>query len=44
MNYEPISVTERTLSTKNEYMKLAVPMEDNPYFDKKYRHFCTGDR
>lgn len=44
MKYEPIPVTARTLSTKNEYMKLAVPMEDNPYVDKKYRHFCTGDR
>jgi len=44
MKYLPLPVTARTLNTKSEYMKLAVPMEDNPYVDKKYRHFCTGDR
>lgn len=44
MKYTPIPVTSRTLNTKAEYRKMAVPMEDDPYVDKKYRHFCTGDR
>ncbi len=44
MTYTPIPVTERTLKVKEEYLRMAVPMEDNPYVDKRCRHFYTGDR
>lgn len=44
MKYAPIPMSERTQKIKNEYLKMAVPMEDNPYVDKKFKHFCTGDR
>jgi pyruvate-formate lyase len=44
MLYKPVPVSERIHKIKDEYKKMAVPQEDNPYVDKKYRHFCTGDR
>ncbi len=44
MDYQPIPVTARTLAIKQEYMQMPVPLEDDPYTDKKYKHFCTGDR
>ncbi len=44
MGYVPSAVSERIKRLREAYMKLPVPMEDNPYVDKKYRHFCTGDR
>ena len=42
--YQPIPISERTKRIKSQYKTLPVPQEDNPYMDKKYRHFCTGDR
>ena len=44
MRYQPIPVTENTLKIRQEYLSMPVAMEDNPYIDRKYRHFCTGDR
>ena len=43
-NYQPIPISDRTKKIKDQYKTLPVPQEDNPYMDKKYRHFCTGDR
>ena len=43
-NYQPIAISNRTRKIKKQYKSLPVPQEDNPYIDKKYRHFCTGDR
>ena len=42
--YQPIPISNRTKRIKAQYKTLPVPQEDNPYIDKKYRHFCTGDR
>ena len=44
MKYPPIAMTWRTQKIREEYLKMPVPQEDNPYLDKKYKHFCTGDR
>ena len=44
MKYQPLAISQRVKGIKEEYMKLPVPQETNPYVDKKYRHFCTGDR
>ena len=44
MKYQPLAISNRVRNIKEEYKKLPVPMETNPYIDKKYRHFCTGDR
>lgn len=44
MKYQPLVISERVKNIKEEYKKLPVPQETNPYIDKKYRHFCTGDR
>ena len=44
MAYRPIPVTQNTLKLREEYMKSPVAQEDNPYIDRKFRHFCTGDR
>ena len=44
MMYSPIPVSLNTLKIREEYLKMPVAMEDNPYIDRKYRHFCTGDR
>jgi len=41
---QPIPISNRTKRIKEQYKRLPVPQEDNPYTDKKYRHFCTGDR
>jgi len=43
-NYQPISISDRTRKINEQYKALPVPQEDDPYIDKKYRHFCTGDR
>lgn len=43
-NYQPIAISNRTSKIKKQYKSLPVPQEDDPYTDKKYRHFCTGDR
>ena len=43
-NYQPIAISNRTSKIKKQYKSLPVPQEDNPYIDKKFRHFCTGDR
>ena len=42
--YQPLEITERTKKIKEQYLTLPVPKEEDPYVDKKYRHFCTGDR
>ncbi len=44
MTYQPLPISDRLQKLKVEYAKLPVPQETNPYIDKKYRHFCTGDR
>lgn len=44
MKYQPLALSERVKNIKEAYKKLPVPQETNPYIDKKYRHFCTGDR
>ena len=43
-DYRPNPISNRTKKIKAQYKTLPVPQEDNPYIDKKYRHFCTGDR
>ena len=43
-DYRPIPISNRTKKIKAHSKTLPVPQEDNPYIDKKYRHFCTGDR
>ena len=43
-DYQPIPISDRTKKIKAQYKCLPVPQEDDPYTDKKYRHFCTGDR
>ncbi len=44
MKYQPLPISDRIQKIKEEYKTLPVPQETNPYVDKKYRHFCTGDR
>ena len=44
MSYLEIPITERTKKIKESYLSMPVPQEVNPYVDKKYRKFCTGDR
>ncbi len=44
MKYQPLPISVRVKKIKEEYRGLPVPQETNPYVDKKYRHFCTGDR
>ncbi len=44
MSYTPIPLTDRIRSLLSEYKRLPVPMEDNPYIDKKFKNFGTGDR
>lgn len=43
-DYQPLPISERIAKVRAQYMTLPVPKEDNPYLDRKYRHFCTGDR
>lgn len=44
MRYQAIPITDRTKRIKEAYMKMPVPQEVNPYIDKKYKGFGTGDR
>lgn len=44
MSYHPLPISVRIQKVKEQYRRLPVPQETNPYVDKKYRHFCTGDR
>lgn len=44
MKYQPLPISDRVKMIIDEYKMLPVPQETNPYVDKKYRHFCTGDR
>lgn len=44
MAYQPLPISARVRQLKESYQQLPVPQETNPYVDKKYRHFCTGDR
>lgn len=44
MRYVSIPITERTKRIRKSYLEMPVPQENNPYIDKKYRRFCTGDR
>ena len=44
MKYVAVPVSERIERLKEQYTHLPVPMEANPYIDKKYRGFATGDR
>ena len=44
MKYQEIAMTERTKRLRKAYLQLPVAQEANPYVDKKYRRFCTGDR
>lgn len=43
-DYQPIPISNRTQRIRAQYKTLPVPQESNPYLDKKYKHFCTGDR
>lgn len=42
--YTPYAKTERIAKLREAYLKSPVATETNPYVDKKYRKFCTGDR
>ena len=44
MEYTPINLSPRISRLKEEYSRLPVPMENDPYVDKKYKGFGTGDR
>ena len=44
MNYKPIPVTDRILTSRELVKTLVVGSEKNPYSDGNYRMFCTGDR
>ncbi len=44
MDYKPLEISPRVQRLREAYLKLPVAMENDPYVDKKYRHFCTGDR
>lgn len=44
MKYTALPVSNRIEKLKQIYSQLPVPMEANPYVDKKYRRFATGDR
>lgn len=42
--YQPVPLSDRTKALLEAYRHLPVPMEVNPYVDKKYRRNRTGDR
>ena len=44
MKYIPIPESVRLKKLKADYAKLPVPMENDPYVDKKFKQFATGDR
>ena len=44
MCYVPIPMTERNRNLREVYLKMPVAQEEDPYKDKKYKRFCTGDR
>ncbi len=44
MNYTAIDLSDRIKRLKESYGRLPVPSEANPYIDKKYKGFATGDR
>ncbi|MBR4675220.1 MAG: hypothetical protein IKP00_12205 [Victivallales bacterium] len=44
MTYRALPVTQNTLKLREEYLSSPVAQEDNPYIDRRFRHFCTGDR
>lgn len=44
MNYTPLDLSDRIRNLKSIYKTLPVPMENDPYTDKKFRHFRSGDR
>ena len=44
MTYNPLPVTERILSLREQTKRSLVAGEADPYTDKEYRMFCTGDR
>ncbi len=44
MSYQSIPITERTEKLRSFFLSLPVPMEEDPYVDKKYRKFNTADR
>ena len=44
MAYTPYETTERIKKIREEYLTSPVAMETDPYEDKEYRIFCTGDR
>ena len=43
-SYQPLPISERIAKVRAQYLTLPVPQEDDPYLDRKYKHFCTGDR
>lgn len=43
--YNPISISERTKKVRETYLReCPVPNETNPYQDKKYKRYRSGDR
>lgn len=44
MCYTAVPITERIKRVKECYLRSPVAQEINPYVDKKYKKFCTGDR
>ncbi len=44
MDYKEIAISERTERIKRKYLELPVAKEANPYVDKKYKSFRSGDR
>lgn len=44
MIYQPIAVSERIKRVREKYLSLPVAREVDPYVDKKYKMFRSGDR
>lgn len=44
MKWTPIALTERTERIKECYLKSPVALETDPYKDRKYHCFASGDR
>ena len=42
--YQPLPISKRITKVREQYLTLPVPQEDDPYLDRKYKQFCTGDR
>lgn len=44
MAYIPEPISPEIAATREEYLRMPVPRDTNPYLIKKYRIFATGDR